>query len=39
VSFAEKKALVIYDPKAVDIPAMIQAVKSAGFSAETIGQK
>jgi len=33
VSFAPKSALVTYDPRAVGVEAMIQAVKRAGFSA------
>jgi copper chaperone CopZ len=39
VSFADKKATIIYDPQAVDIPAMVQAVKRAGFSARKIANK
>jgi copper chaperone CopZ len=39
VSFAEKTAIVTYDPQAVNVKAMIQAVTRAGFSARERGKK
>lgn len=33
VSFAEKQAIVAYDPEKVSVDDMIQAVKRAGFQA------
>jgi len=39
VSFAEKTAIVTYESQTVGVPAMIQAVSKAGFSARVSAAK
>ena len=39
VNFAAEKAMVIFDPRVTNPPALIEAVKKAGYKAEEIDSK
>ena len=39
VNFAAEKATVLFDPSAADVPALIAAVKKAGYGAEIVDEQ